>query len=526
LHTGFVFGSDPESCDLLLDNPDKAAGVSGVHFRLQLDTERAEPDTIRIYNLSKHGTKVNGILILGMGCDTIRLHEPKSVQAGAVFLQIHMVPLPKVHLMQCLQYWRDFRSAVDNHPVLQTEFGALSMSRRSKETPSVHRGNWVESTVHWNSGEHYNIHSSVGSGTTGTVKLIQRSRDRALYAVKITTPEAFELGVNERKALLNLEHDHIVRVVDWAIHKAPEGPYQLLVLEYAALGNLYAYMTGERATLSLLTDVNHNVIMRQILSAQHIHSQGYAHGNIVPQNILVFETSPPIVKLADFSHSALLEDFESFSQGPFTAPKFRRAYIKRSSDQASIDASRHAHISKPADVYSAGVLLHFIVMGASVYYDDRGHELTSVQWQQQVLGPWRDNHRIDNDLKQLVLVMLGPAHERPTAAQCLKHAWLHDQAAAVDHTNQSDEYAYIMASLAPIQSSESLPSTDRCTLVSEPWPRRSFSELQPIFEANESPASISPSMMLGAQQQAPFEVRRNPPRKARPPRRIAKDGLV
>ncbi len=46
LHTGFVFGSDPESCDLLLDNPDKAAGVSGVHFRLQLDTERAEPDTI------------------------------------------------------------------------------------------------------------------------------------------------------------------------------------------------------------------------------------------------------------------------------------------------------------------------------------------------------------------------------------------------------------------------------------------------------------------------------------------------
>ncbi len=82
---------------------------------------------------------------------------------------------------------------------------------------------WVESTVQWKSGEHYKIHSSVGSGTTGTVKLIQRSRDRALYAVKITTSEAFDLGVNERKALLDLEHDHIVGLVDWAIHEAPEG---------------------------------------------------------------------------------------------------------------------------------------------------------------------------------------------------------------------------------------------------------------------------------------------------------------
>ncbi|PGH06620.1 serine/threonine protein kinase [Blastomyces parvus] len=307
-HRGFVFGSDENTCDVLLTD-DPSHGVSGVHFRLSLNWHSG---ALLVWDESRLGTRVESKRT-NSDITLEKLSHPiisgDEISAGLVIFKL--VTPDRGRNQEIFN--QNMRKYYDQWLKEIPSIGARSVTLHRRST-------------YWDPGK-ISTFEILGSGTSGTVHKAVDCEGK-FYAVKILKSfndpienERAKAGFyKEAEALRELDHDHIVAVIkDMEVTGEHEA---YIVMEYMPLGTL--------EQLGDLTPQNVVLLAYQVIDAiLYIHTRGYAHRDIKPTNILVKSMEPLTFVLSDFGlvsrdplrtfcGSDLYAAPEIYQSGPYT----------------------------------------------------------------------------------------------------------------------------------------------------------------------------------------------------------------
>ncbi len=242
----------------------------------------------------------------------------------------------------------------------------------------------------------YQVIDRLGAGAMGTVYLVEdlvRVNKRvALKVLKSETLDDSELwSKGEYEALTRLRHPNLARVHDFGRVHDSEDYY--IVSEYIRGEDLYT------ATRDLAEEQLYDVIAQVCRALEYIHTQGYVHFDIKPDNILVtYDRSvgsddsskvmwseksaspsdagkgPPRVKLIDFGLAEQLTGTFDFA-------------IKGTLNYVAPEIIQGRNPDKRADLYSLGVTLYQVITGQLPFIGDEGGAISREQTN------WREDLR-------------------------------------------------------------------------------------------------------------------------------------
>ncbi|KAL8652821.1 MAG: hypothetical protein Q9210_002458 [Variospora velana] len=341
LENGFVFGSDPRVCDVILGG--RGAGFSRQHFRITFN-DRGE---VIFENTSRKQASVN------------YRGEPLS---------------PRDHFTWILfQRYNPIKIQVDN---LVFKLKWPKNRERCPAEYEAHRKAYLE--------ERRNTLPTLGQldvesqQTTALLTAVHSPRQQPIYlpeeelgrggfgmvykAVDVSTGDEYAAKVfhgghwkKEVDILKGISHEHIVEFVDFSEEHEP-----LLVMEYLPLGNLACqYGITEEETLQIL--------YQGLQALEYLHSQTppIAHRDIKPENILVQSRTPFVIKLVDFGLAKNDSSLKTFcGTNQYAAPEIWE----------------HGYYNTLVDIWSLGVIVVHFGYGLP----KPGHKRKGMPWCQDL----------------------------------------------------------------------------------------------------------------------------------------------
>lgn len=259
----------------------------------------------------------------------------------------------------------------------------------------------------------------VGQGAFAVVKkAVERSTGKT-YAAKIISKRKLMGnldGVGRELAVLRkLHHPRIVRLKGF--YEDQECYY--LLMEFVSGGDLMDFVAAHG---SVGEDAGRE-ITRQVLEAvSYIHSRGISHRDLKPDNILIEQDDPVLVKITDFGLAKV--------QGNGTLMKTfcgTLAYVA-----PEVIGGKNNGTQEEKNEYSS--LVDMWSMGCLVYVILTGHLPFSGSTQEQLYkqisrgsyheGPLKD-FRISDEARSFIdsLLQVNP-NSRSTAEKALQHPWI------------------------------------------------------------------------------------------------------
>uniref|UniRef100_A0A8B9GXS8 BR serine/threonine kinase 2 n=1 Tax=Astyanax mexicanus TaxID=7994 RepID=A0A8B9GXS8_ASTMX len=247
----------------------------------------------------------------------------------------------------------------------------------------------------------YRLEKTLGKGQTGLVKLGVHCVTCQKVAIKIVNREKLSesvlMKVEREIAILKLiEHPHVLKLHDVYENKK----YLYLVLEHVSGGELFDYLVKK----GRLTPKEARKFFRQIMSAlDFCHSHSICHRDLKPENLLLDEKNN--IRIADFG-MASLQVGDSLLETSCGSPHYACPEVIRG----------EKYDGRKADVWSCGVILFALLVGALPFDDDNLRNLL----EKVKLGVFHMPHFIPPDCQNLLRGMIEvDASKRLT----VKHVW-------------------------------------------------------------------------------------------------------
>ncbi|XP_035498464.1 serine/threonine-protein kinase BRSK2 isoform X4 [Scophthalmus maximus] len=270
------------------------------------------------------------------------------------------------------------------------------MSSSGKDNSGAQHANYVGP---------YRLEKTLGKGQTGLVKLGIHCVTCQKVAIKIVNREKLSesvlMKVEREIAILKLiEHPHVLKLHDVYENKK----YLYLVLEHVSGGELFDYLVKK----GRLTPKEARKFFRQIMSAlDFCHSHSICHRDLKPENLLLDEKNN--IRIADFG-MASLQVGDSLLETSCGSPHYACPEVIRG----------EKYDGRKADVWSCGVILFALLVGALPFDDDNLRNLL----EKVKLGVFHMPHFIPPDCQNLLRGMIEvDAGKRLTLEQIQKHTW-------------------------------------------------------------------------------------------------------
>ncbi|KAK5004953.1 hypothetical protein LTR28_008280 [Elasticomyces elasticus] len=177
-----------------------------------------------------------------------------------------------------------------------------------------------------NQGRIYVLLEELGRGGFGRVYKIVDVSTGNIYAGKGFLYSGWEAEI---AAMRRVSHECIVQFVDFRADPAP-----LLVMEYLPLGNL----EDQHRDAPIAVEEAVALFYEGLQGMNYLHSQGIAHRDVKPANILVVSRPPFSIKFSDFG---LAEDVSALATNcgteMYMAPEIGKRPGKRSRYTSAVD---------------------------------------------------------------------------------------------------------------------------------------------------------------------------------------------
>ncbi|CAH1382345.1 hypothetical protein MTP99_006309 [Tenebrio molitor] len=252
----------------------------------------------------------------------------------------------------------------------------------------------------------YRLEKTLGKGQTGLVKLGVQCVTGKKVAIKIINREKLSesvlMKVEREIAIMKLiDHPHVLGLTDVYENKK----YLYLVLEHVSGGELFDYLVKK----GRLTPKEARRFFRQIISAlDFCHSHSICHRDLKPENLLLDEKNN--IKIADFG-MASLQPMGSMLETSCGSPHYACPEVIRG----------EKYDGRKADVWSCGVILYALLVGALPFDDDNLRQLL----EKVKRGVFHIPHFVPPDCQSLLrgMIEVNP-DKRLTLTEINKHPWV------------------------------------------------------------------------------------------------------
>ncbi|CAG9467583.1 unnamed protein product [Pedinophyceae sp. YPF-701] len=258
--------------------------------------------------------------------------------------------------------------------------------------------------------ERYEMMKEIGSGNFGMTRLAKDKVTGELVAIKlIERGEKVDKNV-EREILnhRNLRHPNIVGFKE--VYLTPT--HLAIVMEYAAGGELFDRI----AKAGRFSEEEARYFFQQLANGvAYCHKSGVCHRDLKLENTLLDGSPRPKVKICDFGYSkSALND--SVPKSTVGTP----AYI------APEVLKKNAYSGETADVWSMGVTLYVMLVGAYPFEDpsDPRNFRKTIQKIMTVSYSWPSYASVTPECKDLIKrIFVADPTKRITMDGILDHPW-------------------------------------------------------------------------------------------------------
>jgi len=258
--------------------------------------------------------------------------------------------------------------------------------------------------------ERYELIRDIGSGNFGVARLMMDKKTKELVAVKFIE-RGDKIDENVQREIINhrsLRHPNIIRFKE--VFLTPT--HLAIVMEYAAGGELFERICNA----GRFSEDEARYFFQQLVSGiSYCHSMQICHRDLKLENTLLDGSPAPRLKICDFgySKSSLLHSQPKSTVGT-------PAYI------APEVLSKKEYDGKTADVWSCGVTLYVMLVGAYPFEDPddpRNFRKTigRIMSVQYVIPPYV---RLSPECKHLLSrIFIANPNKRITMAEIRQHEW-------------------------------------------------------------------------------------------------------
>ncbi|KAG8486610.1 hypothetical protein CXB51_020089 [Gossypium anomalum] len=258
--------------------------------------------------------------------------------------------------------------------------------------------------------ERYEPVKELGSGNFGVARLVKDKKTKELVAVKYIE-RGKKIDENVQREIINhrsLRHPNIIRFKEVVVTPT----HLAIVMEYAAGGELFERI----CSAGRFSEDEARFFFQQLISGvSYCHSMQICHRDLKLENTLLDGSPTPRLKVCDFgySKSAVLHSQPKSTVGT-------PAYI------APEVLSRKEYDGKIADVWSCGVTLYVMLVGAYPFEDpeDPRNFRKTIGRIMSVQYTIPDYVRVSADCRQLLsrIFVANPA-KRISIPEIKEHPW-------------------------------------------------------------------------------------------------------
>uniref|UniRef100_A0A2P2KKS1 non-specific serine/threonine protein kinase n=1 Tax=Rhizophora mucronata TaxID=61149 RepID=A0A2P2KKS1_RHIMU len=258
--------------------------------------------------------------------------------------------------------------------------------------------------------EKYELVKDLGVGNFGVARLLRHKETKELVAMKYIE-RGHKIDENVAREIINhrsLRHPNIIRFKEVALTPT----HLAIVMEYAAGGELFERICNA----GRFSEDEARYFFQQLISGvDYCHFMQICHRDLKLENTLLDGSPAPRLKICDFgySKSSLLHSRPKSAVGT-------PAYI------APEVLSRREYDGKMADVWSCGVTLYVMLVGAYPFEDQNDPKNFRKTIQQIMAVQYKipDYVHVSQDCRHLLSrIFVANASRRITVKEIKSHPW-------------------------------------------------------------------------------------------------------